>query len=441
MNKIAFFFLLIYCSPVFAQDGFQFKDGGNKVSIPFQLINNLVFIPLNVNGVELTFLLDSGVEETVLFSLEEKKEVSLKNLEKIMLRGLGSEDAVEGLKSEGNLLEVQGMESRKHLLYIILDQNFNMSSHVGIPVNGIIGYSFLKNNLVGINYAKKRVVFYKDNKRNRRRIERKYSKVVISIERAKPYIMSMVVIDSVKVAAKLLVDLGNSDAIWLFQNNAKKMIIPKKNLEDYLGRGFSGDVIGNRARISEFRISDFVFRKPIAAFPDSSSLRHVKMVPDRLGSLGGEILKRFSIVFDYTNENMFLRKNSSFSDPFRYNKSGIEIRHSGVQWVQETLLLQTVPVVVDHMMSTGDRTASDFKYKFELKPIYEVANLRKNSVGENSGLQKGDIIKTVNGMKAYKYSLQKLNLLLRSDDEKSIVIEVERNGQILKFRFQLKDIL
>jgi hypothetical protein len=27
----------------------------NKVKIPFQLINNLVFIPINVNGVELTF--------------------------------------------------------------------------------------------------------------------------------------------------------------------------------------------------------------------------------------------------------------------------------------------------------------------------------------------------------------------------------------------------
>jgi hypothetical protein len=44
----------------------------NKVKIPFQLINNLVFIPINVNGVELTFL-DSGVKETILFSLEEKK--------------------------------------------------------------------------------------------------------------------------------------------------------------------------------------------------------------------------------------------------------------------------------------------------------------------------------------------------------------------------------
>jgi hypothetical protein len=442
MNKVAIFFLLLmYSFSIFAQDGFQFKNGANKVSIPFQFINNLVFIPLNVNGVELTFLLDSGVQETILFSLEDKEEVSLKNIEKVSLRGLGSEEAVEGFKSEGNLIEVEGMRSWSHLLYIILDQNFNMSSHVGIPVNGIIGYSFFKNNLVEINYDKKRVFFYKENNRNRRRIERKYDKVAISIEKGKPYINSMLVIDSVKIPAKLLVDVGNSDAIWLFDNSTKNISIPKKNFEDYLGRGFSGDVMGKRARISEFEISDFVFKNPIAAFPDSTSLRHVSLVSDRLGSVGGEILKRFSIVFDYTNESLFLRRNKSFSDPFLYNKSGIEIMHAGMQWVQETVALQTVPIVVDNMPASADKTPSDFKYKFELKPIYEIANIRKNSPGKNSGLQKGDIIKTVNGMKAYEFSLQKLNELLRSNDAKWITMEIERNSQVLKFRFQLRDIL
>jgi hypothetical protein len=40
-------------------------------------------------------------------------------------------------------------------------------------------------------------------------------------------------------------------------------------------------------------------------------------------------------------------------------------------------------------MSAGaDKTASAFKYKFELKPIYEITNIRKNSTGENSGLQR-----------------------------------------------------
>jgi hypothetical protein len=111
----------------------------NKVKIPFQLINNLVFIPINVNGVELTFLLDSGVKETILFSLEEK--MKLAKILKNHFSGLGSEDAIEGLKS-AEFTRDGGMESINHLLYIIVDQNFNISSR-WYSVNGIIGSSVI----------------------------------------------------------------------------------------------------------------------------------------------------------------------------------------------------------------------------------------------------------------------------------------------------------
>ena len=85
-----------------------------------------------------------------------------------------------------------------------------------------------------------------------------------------------------------------------FKIDRNDIKVPVKNFEDYLGKGFSGDVEGKRARISKFKISEFEFNNPIVAFPDSSSMKNVKMVPGRLGSVGGEILKRFSIVFDYS---------------------------------------------------------------------------------------------------------------------------------------------
>jgi hypothetical protein len=80
-------------------------------------------------------------KETILFSLEEKSEINLKNIEKITLRGLGSE-AIEGLKSAGNLLEVK-VESINHLLYVIVDKDF-ICPRIGIPVNGIIGSPFFR---------------------------------------------------------------------------------------------------------------------------------------------------------------------------------------------------------------------------------------------------------------------------------------------------------
>jgi hypothetical protein len=71
------------------------------------------------------------------------------------------------LKSNlGNLLRWRGW-NLSITLYIIVDQNFNISSHVGIPVNGIIGSSVFNNNLFEINYEKKKGSFIRTT-RNRK---------------------------------------------------------------------------------------------------------------------------------------------------------------------------------------------------------------------------------------------------------------------------------
>lgn len=436
-RKITLFFLQMITFTVFAQDGFVIDGHTNKISIPFKLINNLIFVPIKVNGVELNFLLDSGVDDTVLFSLEDKKGVNFFNVEKIRLRGLGAEEAIEGLKSTNNTLDINGLKSTNHLLYIILDQDFNLSSHIGIPVNGIIGYQFFRNNLVEINYQKKKIIVFKSNEQNRNKFEKKFKSIPITIEKAKPYIYSTAVIDSTEIPAKLLIDIGNSDAFWVFQNSRIK--VPEKNFEDYLGKGFSGDIEGRRARVSSFSIGDFTFKNPIIAFPDSSSIRNVRMVPDRIGSVGGEILKRFTLVFDYADKKIYLKKNKEFSHPFTYNKSGIIIQHNGLQWVQETVHLETVPMMGDSFDSKGEKMSNDFRYKFQLKPVFEIANIRKKSAAERSGLKSGDIIISINGNKAYKYSLQQINALLKSEDDIWINVEVERDSRILKFNFRLTD--
>ncbi len=441
MKKIFILFLgLVITCPVFAQGGFQFVNDTDKVSIPFKLINNLIFIPIKVNGIELNFLLDTGVEETILFSMDEKKEVSFFNVEKISLRGLGSESAIEGLKSTNNTLEVHGLKSSNHLLYIILDQDFNLSSHIGIPVNGIIGYHFFRNNLIEINYERKRIVIQKNTARAIEKLENKFEAVPITIERFKPYIKSNLVIGLTEFPAKLLIDIGNSDAVWIFQNKLTAIKVPAKNFNDFLGKGFSGDVEGKRARISKFQISKFEFNNPIVAFPDSSSIKNVRMIPGRVGSVGGEVLKRFRIVFDYKNAVLYLKKNRDHSH-FNYNKSGVEIRHNGLQWVQETVHLETVPLSKTIFDSDGDKSSNDFKYKFQLKPVFEIANIRKNSPASNCGLKVGDIIITINKKPVFKYSLEEINFLFKSEEEKKITLEIERNNQILKFTFQLLDVL
>jgi hypothetical protein len=430
---IILFFGLLTSFTLQAQDDFLIEKNKKKVVIPFKLINNLVFIPIKVNGIELNFLLDSGVDETILFSMEDKKEVSFKNVQKIKLRGLGSEDEIEGLKSTNNVLETHGLKSINHLVYIILDQGFNLSSHIGIPVNGIIGYKFFKNNIVEINYQKKRVFVHQNNEIVRKNFDKKFKTIPITIEKSKPYVMAEAMVDREYIPAKLLVDIGNSDSFWIFEND--KIKLPKKNFPDFLGKGFSGDIEGHRAKISKFSLTDFEFKNPIVAFPDSTSIKNVKMVINRIGSVGGEVLKRFTIVMDYADKKMYLKKNNKFNEPFSYNKSGITIQHNGLQWVQETVHLETVQVNT----TIDDRKSDDFRYKFQLKPIFEIVNVRKKSAAEKSGLQKGDIIISINNNKPYRYTLQQINNLLKSEEDIWINLEIERESVLLKFRFRLED--
>jgi hypothetical protein len=443
MKAILLFFLLCVIFPIYSQDGFQFQGKATKTVVPFKLINNLVFVPIKVNGVELNFLLDTGVAETILFSLEEKKEFRYLNTKKITLRGLGSQKSVEGLKSTNNTLAFSHMISRNHLLYIVLDPEFNFSSHVGIPVNGIIGYQFFRNNLVEIDYQHKKIIVYKHDKKNRLKVSKKSAVLPIIVEKSKPYIFSNVIIDTGIIPVKLLIDIGNSDALWLFNNNRNDLQIPSKNFDDFLGKGFSGDIEGKRARIARFELGTFHFDSPLAAFPDSVSVKNVEMVPGRMGSVGGEIMRRFKVIFDYKNNELFLKKNNNFKSSFTYNRSGIEVEHYGLVWVQETVKMEAVSSSLGYSEGGGGVTVypNDFKYKFQLKPNFQISHVRKKSAAARSGLKSGDVIVKINRLNPYEMTLQEIRAIFKDEDNKWITIEVQRNNIPLKFQFQLDDIL
>ena len=69
---------------VFGQSRFQFPNKHrNFQKLSFQLINNIIVIPVEVNNTKLSFILDTGVDKTILFSLSENDSLGLKNVKKI----------------------------------------------------------------------------------------------------------------------------------------------------------------------------------------------------------------------------------------------------------------------------------------------------------------------------------------------------------------------
>lgn len=420
---------------VHAQNSFRLVNT-QKAVIPFQLINNLIFIPVNINGADLTFMVDTGVAETILFSLD-NKEIKLSNVEKIKFSGLGGSLSIDGLKSDRNFARIGDvMINTSMSLYVILDEEFNISSHVGIPVNGVIGYHFFKDHPIAIDYISKKITVYENIEVFKKKL-RKFNELPISIEKDKPYLSADVEMTREKKASKLLIDLGNSDAIWLFPTLIKDFVYNRPNIDDFLGRGFNGDIYGKRSRIHNFYLGDFKFEKPLTAMPDEFSIQHVSLVKDRKGSVGGEIMRRFSIIFDYPNNKLYLKKNRNFDDPFHFNMSGLDFKQDGLEWQQDRVKIETQSM--SGTTNSNEVYKDSFQYKFSLKPIFSIAGVRKDSPAYEAGLKKDDKVISINGDKTSDMTLEKILEIMKSSEGRTIIMNIQRQEEKLTFRFNLED--
>ncbi|WP_296380724.1 aspartyl protease family protein [Winogradskyella sp.] len=422
-----------------AQEGFFLKDDvGEKIN--FQLISNLIIIPIEINNVTLSFILDTGVSNPILFNLTERDSLDLKNTKSFYLHGLGGDGKIEALKSSHNKFRIGDAVSINQDLFVVFDETINFTPRLGISVNGIIGYDVFKNYVVEINYNSKYIRLYNPN-RYKPKTSKKWKAIPITIHSKKPYLDAKVIISENEKLVKLLIDTGSSDALWLFEDK-KTGLAPYKDLffTDYLGKGLSGSVYGKRSKVKNFEISDFNLKNVNVAFPDSTSINVAKVYKERKGSLGGSILKRFNLFFDYTNEKLYLKKNSFFRESFTYNNSGIVIEHNGVRFVKEQI---RVPNKGNYNRNNNNSQAVqiDFSinYIMSLQPAYKIVEIRPSSNAYAVGLKKGDVLININGKPVHDYELAGINKILHGKTGKSIRLKIERKGVELFFKFKLDD--
>ncbi|WP_369047652.1 aspartyl protease family protein [Tenacibaculum sp. UWU-22] len=435
-------FFLLLTSVGFAQRGFQFRGANDKKqTVKFKLINNLIVIPLEINGKKLSFLLDSGANKTILFNFSEKDTINLNNVEKVTLQGLGSGESVESLLSKNNQFKLNNLVSTNQNLYVILRDNFNISSKMGITIHGIIGYNLLKNVIARINYNTKQIDFYNPKYFKYPKC-RKCETFPLEFYRNKPYINVNVQLDTVgkeQIPVKVLIDSGGSDALWLFENTKGAIKTPIKNFKDILGEGLSGTIYGNRSKIPQISLQKYVIKNPTATFLDSISTHNARKFKTRNGSIGGAILKRFKIWIDYTNKKITFKKSASLSKPFYYNMSGLHIVYAGKELVKEAV--KTTNSKGGNTDNTNDKknTISMItSYHYVFYPAYEIDKVVKGSPAAIAGVLSGDKLLKVNGKKAHHYTLDQLMELFHTKPNKKIRLEVRRAGLKLTFEFQLK---
>jgi hypothetical protein len=425
---------------LFGQSRFYLPNSNGSDKIRFKLINNLVIIPVEVNGADMNFLLDSGVRKPILFNLINKADsLLLKNVQTVYIRGLGEEAPVEALKSEKNTIKVGDAININQTMYAVFDENLNFSPRLGVTIHGIIGYDLFKDFIVEINYASGFIRLHNPDTYQYQNC-RKCIVKDLEIINSKPYIKLTVEIENQQIPVKLLIDSGGTDALWLFENDAKGINISHKSFEDFLGHGLNGSVYGKRSRVDKLMVGKLALNDVNVAFPDSVYFKIDHKDTGRNGSFSGNLLKRFNVIFDYQHHRISLKKNRYFKESFNYNNAGIELEQSGVRLVKE------IKNNVNNNRPgslTSDKEGVNIKisqsYKYVLKPAFSIIEIRKNSPADRIGLKLNDIILSINNKSLADMSLQEVTRFFYEDVGKKIRIKVERNGVPLTFVFKLED--
>ncbi|WP_167604567.1 aspartyl protease family protein [Maribellus sediminis] len=385
--------------------GFMFDDPRDKrLTIKFKSASNLIIIPVNINDSDtLNFILDTGVRFPIITELPFVNKLNLNYMMPVKIKGLDEGEGLTAYRSGNNSLHINGITARNQEVQMIIDEDFQISHMLGIPVHGLIGFNLFKDFVVEIDYHDEELVLYKPEYYKYR--DRKNDIILpLHFDGTKPFVRTSIVTDSLKeVPVKLLVDTGASDALWLSESSDERIKIPEKHMETFLGRGLSGDLYGTKGRIDAIWVGPLLLTQPIVAFPDSKLIDSLITSNDRNGTIGAEILRRFYVTVDYRNSRLTLRPTNRIKEDFNYNMSGMEV-------------INPIPGL----------------------PVYTIADVTENSPAYFAGIQKDDQILSINSSSHKSLELNDINLLLQSKENKKIKVKVLRDGEEIKTSFELK---
>ena len=435
IKHLLYLFFLINSILISAQEiGLKLAENVKSETIPFQFIKNLVVIPVQLNGREMNFIVDSGLRETILFS-QFNEAIDHKTLKEIKLKGLGNnEEGTIGYYSSGNILSIgKYFYSAKTPIIIIQDQNFDLFSRLGIDVHGIIGYDFFRNYPVKIDYSKRKITIYKSILNVKKINKYQSDDLEISAEK-KPFLNINFNHYQEYNNQKLLIDIGNSDGLWLFKKEINNLRLPNHVFYDELGKGFNGIISGERGTVNRVNIGKYEFEQPLIAIPNPESIQFINVKNNRKGSLGNEILRRFTLILDYNNAKIYYKPNKNFDDAFHYNRSGLTIVHANFEWKKESI---GISLDTKETNENDTKTTQKMNYQYVMKPIYKIETVRKKSNAELVGLKANDQLEKLNGKNVSKMTLTDIENFMRHNEHQEISIEILRNNQSMKFKFVL----
>lgn len=390
--------------------GFFMKEDKRRVTIPFYSSNSLIIIPVSINGnTAINFLVDTGVRANILFSKDLGDALGLTYTRKINLMGADGTTSLTASISPINTIDLGSVEGVLQNLLVLEEDFFELEAVIGIPVYGIIGYEFFRNNPVRINYDDGLLDFFKRDAVKWRPLF--YRKLEMSVEDEKPYIYATVVQKNGSVfGPKLLIDTGANHGVLLNRETSEEIILPPLTIETELGQSLGGVLFGFIGRVSSLRFGGLKMTEVLTSYPEENAYSYIFKETGRQGSLGSEVLSRTRLIFDYPRNRLLVKKGEDFYLPFQFDMSGIVVK----------------------------KIANDENRMF-------VSTVRMDSPAEGAGILPFDEILTINKIPTFIWEMPEIVKLLRSEEGKEIEMEIRRyegmdltKFEDLRFKFVLK---
>ncbi len=389
MRKFLTLIYLILFIPLFV-----FAKRNKPVAvIPFEMAGSYIVLKAKVNGSNpLNFILDTGVRNTIITSINPDDSISVSYADLQEVRGLGFGADIKAYMSYKNSIEIGRLKLDNRNLMVLENDIFNLSRYTGMVINGIIGVDLLRDHVVYINYSNHRMMFYQSENFS---ALKGFGQMPMIVEGQKMYIqLSVLETDSARRSIKMLIDTGAQLNAWFQTLTNKAINIPEKSIHGRIGEGLSGEITGYYARVPQICISNFCVKNPVVAFPDSSTIAALVGNTDRDGTIGSQLLSRFNLIIDFAGRKFYFKPNHNFKNAFNYNIAGIEVVQAN-----------------------------------NVFPQAEIVKVWKNSPAEKAGLQPGDIITKINREWIHTLSITQIRAFFEKPSNQPLIVTYERSNK------------
>jgi hypothetical protein len=292
---------------------FSVGAGASSVTVPFELLNNHLYVEVKLNGKgPFKLILDTGGANVI--TPDTARALGVKAEGKIEGHGVGEQSADVAFAKLGSI-ELGGITLRDQL-FAVFDLG-SLAAAEGMPQQGIIGYEVFKRFVVRVDYEHRTLTLTLPSAFAYHGtgvvVPFKFNDHVPEVEGA---------IDG--IAGTFDIDTGSRASLDLLgpfveEHGLRAHYAPK--LEGVSGWGLGGAARAQFARAESLRLGGLEIPHPVIELTrQTKGAFSNKFVA---GNVGGALLRRFNVTFDYSRQQIIFEPHAGAASAGSFDRAGV----------------------------------------------------------------------------------------------------------------------